>query len=68
MTPPTWLDAHGRGQPSLACWTCGGEVAPTRFRTADLRPHGGAPPQTIHIPDWWDGTTEYRSVPAGDGW
>jgi hypothetical protein len=25
MTPPTWLDAHGRRRPTLACWTCGRE-------------------------------------------
>ena len=30
MTPPTWLDAHGRRRPTLACWTCGREVAPMR--------------------------------------
>src|SRR5215510_285107 len=23
MTPPTWLGAHGRRRPRLACWTCG---------------------------------------------
>jgi len=25
MTPPTWLDAHGRRRSKLACWTCGRE-------------------------------------------
>ena len=47
MTPPTWLDASGRRRPTLACWTCGRKVTPMRFRSADLRPHGGRPPQTL---------------------
>src|SRR5262245_32368703 len=29
-TPPTWLDAHGRRRPTLACWTFGRQVAPMR--------------------------------------
>jgi hypothetical protein len=40
MTSPIWLDAAGRPRPTRACWTCGREVAPMRFRVADLRPHG----------------------------
>ena len=68
MTPPTWLDAHGRRRPTLACWTCGREVAPMRFRAADLRRHGWAPPQTLQIPDWCGCSTEYLPVPTGDGW
>jgi hypothetical protein len=31
MTPPIWLDAAGRRRPTLACWTCGREVAPRIF-------------------------------------
>jgi hypothetical protein len=46
MTLPTWLDAAGHPRPTLACWTCGREVAPMRFRVADLRQHGWTPPQT----------------------
>ena len=68
MTPPTWLDAHGRRRPMLACWTCGREVAPMRFRADDLRRQGWAPPQTLQIPDWCGCSTEYLPVPAGDGW
>jgi hypothetical protein len=37
MTAPIWLDAAGRPRPTRACWTCGREVAPMRFRDADLR-------------------------------
>src|SRR5262249_42106111 len=37
MTPPTWLDAQGRRRPTLACWTCGREIAPMRYRAEDLR-------------------------------
>jgi hypothetical protein len=47
MTPPTWLDTTGRRRQPLACWTCGREVAPMRYRAADLRRHGWAPPQTL---------------------
>ena len=47
MTPPIWLDAEGR-RPTLACWTCGREVASMRFRAEDLRPHGWRSPQTLH--------------------
>jgi hypothetical protein len=68
MTPPTWLDAHGRRCPTQACWTCGREVAPMRFRAEHLRPHGWEPGQTLHIPDWCGCTTEYLPVPAGRGW
>src|SRR5262245_47123094 len=68
MTPPTWLEPHGRRRPTLACWTGGREVAPMRFRAADLRPHGWSPPQTFQIPDWCGCSTEYLPVPAGDGW
>jgi hypothetical protein len=39
-----------------------------RFRAEHLRPHGWAPPQTLHIPDWGGCTTEYLPVPVGDGW
>ncbi len=67
MSPPTWLDASGRRQPSLACWTCGREAAPMRFRAADLRQHGWTPPQTLQIPDWCGCSTEYLPVPTGDG-
>src|SRR5690349_10086494 len=67
MTPPTWLDASGRPTPRLACWTCGREVAPMRFRAADLRPHGWRPPQTLQIPDWCGCSTEYLPVPVADG-
>ena len=28
---PIWLDAHGRQQPTRACWTCGREVVLMRF-------------------------------------
>jgi len=68
MTPPTSLDAQGRPRPKQACWTCGREVAPMRFRAADLRPHGWAPPQTLQIPDWCGCSTEYLPVPVGDDW
>jgi hypothetical protein len=68
MTPPLWLDPTGRPRPTRACWTCGREVAPMRFRAGDLRPHGRRPLQTLHIPDWCGCTTEYLPVPAGDGW
>ena len=65
MTPPIWLDATGRPRPTQACWTCGREVAPMRFRAEHLRPHGWAPPQTLHVPDWCGCTTEYLPVPVG---
>ena len=39
-----------------------------RFRAEHLRPHGWARPQTLHIPDWRDYTTEYLPVPVGHGW
>ena len=67
MTLPTWLDAQGRRRPTLACWTCGREVAPMRFRAADLRPHGWQPLQTLQIPDWCGCSTEYLPVPDGQG-
>ena len=40
-----------------------------RFRASDLRPHGWAPPQTLHIPDWCGCTTDgpritFRTIPA----
>ena len=59
--------AGGRRQP-LACWTCGREVAPMRFRAADLRRQGWAPPETLQIPDWCGCSTEYRPVLEGNGW
>jgi hypothetical protein len=68
MPPPTWLDAQGRCHQSLACWTCGREVAPMRYRADDLRHHGWAPPQTLQIPDWCSCSTEYLPMPEGDGW
>ncbi len=68
MVPPTWLDAQGRRHQPLACWTCGREVVPMRFRAADLRRRGCAPPQTRQIPDWCGCSTEYLPVPAGNGW
>ena len=68
MTLPTWLSAAGRRRPTRACWTCGREVAPMRFRAQDLRPHSWAPPQTLQIPDWCGCTTEYLPVPVGEGW
>ena len=48
MTPPIWLDAAGRPRPTRACWTCGREVAPMRFRAersppARLAPTADAP-------------------------
>jgi hypothetical protein len=39
-----------------------------RFRTADLRPHGWQPGQTLFIPDWRGCTTEHIPVPMGHGW
>jgi hypothetical protein len=68
MTPPIWLDAAGRRRPTLACWTCGREVAPMRFRAADLRPHGWLPGQTLQIPDWCGCSTDYLLVPVGGNW
>jgi hypothetical protein len=68
MTPPTWLDAQGRRRRTLACWTCGREVAPMRFLASDLHPHGWRPPQTLQIPDWCGCSTEYLPVPAANGW
>ena len=67
MTPPIWLAATGRRRPRRACLTCGREGAPMRFRASDLRPHGLAPPQTLHNPDWCGCTTDYPPVPASDG-
>jgi hypothetical protein len=40
------IDAQGRRRPPLACWTCGREVAPMRFRADDLRRQGWASQQT----------------------
>ena len=65
LAPPIWLDATGR--PKQACWTCGREVAPMRFRASDLRPHGWEPGRTLQIPDWCGCSTEYLPMPAGDG-
>jgi hypothetical protein len=65
MTPPIWLDAHGRRRPTRACWTCGREVAPMRLRAADLRPPGWA-----SAPDALDpGLVRVQhGVPAGADW
>jgi hypothetical protein len=68
LTPPTWVDAAGRRRQPLACWTCGRAVAPMRFRSADLRPHGWQPGQTLQIPDWWGCSAEYIPVPVGRDW
>ena len=68
MTPPIGLDAAGRPRPTQACWTCGREVTPMRFRAEDLRPHGWHPGRTPHTPGWCGCTTEYLPVPIGDGW
>jgi hypothetical protein len=68
ITPPIWLDAHRRYRPTLACGTCGREVAPMRFRVLDLHLHGWCPPQTLQIPDWCGCSTEYFPVPVGDDW
>ena len=68
MAPPIWLDAAGRRHPTQACWTCGREIAPMRFRAEHLRPHGWAPPQTFHVPDWCGCTTESLPIPDGMGW
>ena len=65
MVPPIWLDAAGRCRPSLACWMCGREVAPMRFRMQDLRPHNRQPSQTLFIPDRCGCQTEYIPVPVG---
>jgi hypothetical protein len=64
MTPPIWLDTHGRPVPHGPA----GSVAPMRFRAVNLRPHGWAPPQTLQIPDWCGCSTEYLLVPVGAGW
>jgi hypothetical protein len=68
MTPPTWLDAHGRRRPTLACWTCGREVAPMRLRKGDLQRLDWWPPETRLIPDWCGCSTEYAPALEGDGW
>ncbi len=68
MVPPIWLDATGRPRPKQACWTCGREVAPMRFRASDLRAHGWEPGGTLHVPDWCGCSTEYVPIPSGDGW
>jgi hypothetical protein len=60
--------AQGRRRFPLACWICGREVAPMRFRADDLRRQGWAPPQTLQIPDWCGCSTEYLPVPTGDDW
>jgi hypothetical protein len=60
MTPPMWLDAAGRRRPTRACWTCGREVEVMRFRREHQRPHGWAPPQTLHIRLVW-----LRGIRAG---
>jgi hypothetical protein len=62
------IDAQGRRRPPLACWACGREVAPMRFRADDLRRQGWASQQTLQIPDGCGCSTEYLPVPAGDGW
>jgi hypothetical protein len=64
MTLPVWLDATGRPRPKQACWTCGREVAPMRFRSDDLRRQGWVPPQTLQIPDWCGCSTEYLPIPG----
>jgi hypothetical protein len=60
MTPPIWLDGHGRRRPAQACWTCGREVAPMRLRASDLGRTGWMPPETFLMPDWCGCSTEYR--------
>jgi hypothetical protein len=68
VTPPTWLDAHGRRRPTLACWMYGCEVAPIRLRGGDRQRLGWWPPETWLIPDWCGCSTEYLPVLVGDGW
>jgi hypothetical protein len=68
MTPPTWLDVHGRGRQTLAYWTCCREVAPVRLRASDLQRLGWWPPETRLIPDWCGCSTEYVPALEGDGW
>jgi transcriptional regulator with XRE-family HTH domain len=65
MTPPIWLDGHGRRRPTQACWTRGREVAPMRLRASDLGRTGWMPPETFLMPDWCGCSTEYLPVLAG---
>jgi len=58
MSPPTWLDAHGRPRRTVACWTCGREVAPMRFRTVG----SSAPRLAARVADLPDCLAEYFAL------
>jgi hypothetical protein len=66
--PPTWLDAHGRRQPTRPCWECGQETPVTRFQAEDLRRLGWVPWQTHRIVSWCGHSQEYQPWPVGGGW
>ena len=38
-----------------------------RMRPEHLRPHGGQPGRTLHIPSWCGCSIEYMPVPVGMG-
>jgi hypothetical protein len=65
MTPPSWLDRHGRRVPTRSCWHSGAETPDSRFRADDLQRHGWLPTQTFRIAGWCGCSQEYLPVPAG---
>src|SRR6185436_5585369 len=42
MAPPTWLDAHGRRRPTLACWTLTPRRGKPYAKGAANGPHAAA--------------------------
>jgi hypothetical protein len=68
VTPPIWLDEHGRPRPTRSCPKCGKDSPEHRYRSEHRRMIGwGRPRQVVKIVNWCGHAQDFVALPAADG-
>jgi hypothetical protein len=70
VTPPIWIDEHGKEVPTLLCPrpTCGGEWPVYRHRLQHLIMAGWKPGQSLIRVGWCGHSQQFTPWPEEDGY
>jgi hypothetical protein len=68
MSPPLWVDEHGRPRPTRPCPRCQREIPVNRWPVKTLPTTKRWPYQVMTFVEWCGHQQEVVLVPDGNGW
>jgi hypothetical protein len=68
MSPPNWVDEHGRPRPTRPCPRCGRVIPVNRWPVKTLPTQPRRPYQVLTFVEWCGHQQEVVLVPEGGGW